>query len=186
MDSRSRPISPLPIGWAEHVIADGHSAVARCASTCATTTTGPRSGSSTSCLPHAENRVTLADETDPYGMPVARLLLTRAARTTKPTWTTPSTVLQGILEAAGAQDILTIQRYAHLIGGARMGTESGGQRRQRRSPRLGRPEPLYRDGSVCPTQGAANPALTIMALASRLAERLATGRSRAEVPASAA
>jgi choline dehydrogenase-like flavoprotein len=28
------------------------------------------------------------------------------------------------------------------------------------------------DGSVCPTQGSANPALTIMALASRLAERL--------------
>ena len=28
------------------------------------------------------------------------------------------------------------------------------------------------DGSVMPTQGAANPALTIMALASRLAERL--------------
>ncbi|MGH9101573.1 MAG: GMC oxidoreductase [Acidimicrobiales bacterium] len=31
------------------------------------------------------------------------------------------------------------------------------------------------DGSVCPTQGSANPALTIMALASRLAERLAGG-----------
>jgi choline dehydrogenase-like flavoprotein len=29
------------------------------------------------------------------------------------------------------------------------------------------------DGSVLPTQGSANPALTIMALASRLAERLA-------------
>jgi choline dehydrogenase-like flavoprotein len=29
------------------------------------------------------------------------------------------------------------------------------------------------DGSVMPTQGSANPALTIMALASRLAERLA-------------
>jgi choline dehydrogenase-like flavoprotein len=28
------------------------------------------------------------------------------------------------------------------------------------------------DGSVMPTQGSANPALTIMALASRLAERL--------------
>jgi choline dehydrogenase-like flavoprotein len=30
------------------------------------------------------------------------------------------------------------------------------------------------DGSVMPTQGAANPALTIMALASRLADRLAS------------
>ena len=32
------------------------------------------------------------------------------------------------------------------------------------------------DGSVMPTQGSANPALTIMALASRLAERLGSGR----------
>ncbi len=31
------------------------------------------------------------------------------------------------------------------------------------------------DGSVCPTQGAANPALTIMALASRLGEHLGGG-----------
>lgn len=32
------------------------------------------------------------------------------------------------------------------------------------------------DGSVMPTQGSANPALTIMALASRLGERLAEKR----------
>jgi len=34
------------------------------------------------------------------------------------------------------------------------------------------PNLLIADGSVMPTQGSANPALTIMALASRLAERL--------------
>ena len=33
------------------------------------------------------------------------------------------------------------------------------------------------DGSVMPTQGSANPALTIMALASRLADRLAGKRT---------
>jgi len=32
------------------------------------------------------------------------------------------------------------------------------------------------DGSVMPTQGAANPAITIMALASRLAERMEAKR----------
>jgi choline dehydrogenase-like flavoprotein len=37
------------------------------------------------------------------------------------------------------------------------------------------PNVLLTDGSVCPTQGAANPALTIMALASRLAQRVAEG-----------
>jgi choline dehydrogenase-like flavoprotein len=35
------------------------------------------------------------------------------------------------------------------------------------------PNVVVADGSVCPTQGAANPALTIMALSSRLALRLA-------------
>jgi choline dehydrogenase-like flavoprotein len=34
------------------------------------------------------------------------------------------------------------------------------------------PNLFIADGSVMPTQGAANPALTVMALASRLAERL--------------
>ncbi len=37
---------------------------------------------------------------------------------------------------------------------------------------------LIADGSVCPTQGSANPALTIMALSSRLAERLASKQVR--------
>jgi choline dehydrogenase-like flavoprotein len=39
----------------------------------------------------------------------------------------------------------------------------------------GVPNVYVADGSVCPTQGSANPALTIMALASRLAQRLASG-----------
>ncbi len=34
------------------------------------------------------------------------------------------------------------------------------------------PNLLIADGSACPTQGSANPALTIMAMSSRLAERL--------------
>ena len=38
------------------------------------------------------------------------------------------------------------------------------------------PNLFVADGSVMPTQGSANPALTIMALASRLAERLAGRR----------
>ena len=39
----------------------------------------------------------------------------------------------------------------------------------------GIPNLFISDDSVCPTQGAANPALTIMALASRLAERIISG-----------
>jgi choline dehydrogenase-like flavoprotein len=38
------------------------------------------------------------------------------------------------------------------------------------------PNLFIADGSVMPTQGSANPALTIMALSSRLAERLGEKR----------
>src|SRR5205807_8624896 len=84
--------------------------------------------------------------------------------------------IREILEAAGAQDILTIDRYAHLVGGCRMGTDPersvvDADHRTWEVPNL-----FIADGSVMPTQGAANPALTIMALASRLAERLALKR----------
>lgn len=40
--------------------------------------------------------------------------------------------------------------------------------------------------SVCPTQGLANPALTIMALSSRLAEQIRSGAARDDDPAARA
>ena len=76
--------------------------------------------------------------------------------------------------------MLTIQRYAHLIGGARMGTAPDNSVVDSDHRVWGVPNLFLADGSVCPTQGSANPALTIMALASRLAERLATGKVSTE------
>ena len=60
----------------------------------------------------------------------------------------------------------------NLIGGARMGTAPDNSVVDSDHRIWGVPNVLITDGSVCPTQGSANPALTIMALASRLAERL--------------
>jgi choline dehydrogenase-like flavoprotein len=77
-----------------------------------------------------------------------------------------------ILDAAGAEDTVTIKRYAHLVGGARMAADErhGVVDRDLRSFAV---DNLYiTDGSVMPTQGAANPALTIMALAARCADHL--------------
>ena len=64
-------VSPLPIGWAEHVLADGHRGAAlreymRDYNHWAVL------GSLCELLPLPENRVTLADELDQFGMPVAR------------------------------------------------------------------------------------------------------------------
>jgi choline dehydrogenase-like flavoprotein len=72
----------------------------------------------------------------------------------------------------GAQDTLAIDRYAHLVGGCRMGTSPEQSVVDSGHRAWGVPNLFIADGSVMPTQGSANPALTIMALASRLAEQL--------------
>lgn len=79
---------------------------------------------------------------------------------------------------ARAQDVLTIHRYAHLVGGARMGTAPDNSVIDAHHRLRGVPNVYVCDGSVCPTQGAANPALTIMALASRLGAHLAGKKPR--------
>src|SRR5207245_10369962 len=90
--------------------------------------------------------------------------------------------LREVWEHAEAQDILAIDRYAHLVGGCRMGFSPDDSVCDSDHRVWGMPNLFIADGSVMPTQGSANPALTIMALASRLAERLdlkrvaATGR----------
>src|SRR5205807_2603361 len=84
--------------------------------------------------------------------------------------------LHDIWEAAGAQDVLVIDRCAHLVGGCRMGTDPDRSVIDSDHRVWGIPNLFIADGSVMPTQGSANPALTIMALASRLAARLPEGR----------
>jgi choline dehydrogenase-like flavoprotein len=122
-------------------------------------------------LPRAENRVTLAAETDRHGMPVARLDYTQCEND-RANIAYAKGKLHEILHAAEAQDILQIDRYAHLVGGCAMSdaSERGVIDSDHRA--WGVPNLFIADGSVMPTQGSANPALTIMALASRLAERL--------------
>jgi choline dehydrogenase-like flavoprotein len=129
-------------------------------------------GALSELLPQAENRVTVASGvTDSHGIPVARMDYTQCDNDRRNIAMARQT-LREILEAAGAQDILGIDRYAHLVGGCRMGfgPESSvvdAEHRVWDTPNL-----FIADGSVMPTQGSANPALTIMALTSRLAERL--------------
>jgi choline dehydrogenase-like flavoprotein len=166
-------VSPLPIGWAEHVLADGHRGRAlreymRDYNHWATI------GVLNELLPSPDNRVTLADEKDALGIPIARFDHSLGDND-RASIEYSTRVIRGIVDAAGAQDVLTIRRYAHLIGGCRMGASPEESVIDSDHRVWGVPNLLVADGSACPTQGAANPALTIMALSSRLAERLAGG-----------
>lgn len=132
-------------------------------------------GALSELLPDPDNRVILADERDAHGLRIARFDYTLTDND-KANIAYSKKVIHDIWEAAGAQDILTIDRYAHLIGGARMGFTSEESVCDADHRVWGMPNLFITDGSALPTQGAANPALTIMAESSRLAERLITKR----------
>ena len=76
------------------------------------------------------------------------------------------------VNAAGAEETAEDPRYAHLVGACRMGNDPGSSVVDRWGQSHDIANLFVMDGSVMPTQGSANPALTIMALASRLAQRL--------------
>ncbi len=163
-------VSPLPITWAEHVAAQGHwGELLR--EYMRDYVHWSTLGALCEFLPQYDNAVTLAEEADRHGLPVAKFsysqcdndtMLMKAARG----------VMEELLEAAGAEEVMTIDRYAHLVGGCRMAASPDdgvvdGNLRSFAVPNL-----YITDGSVLPTQGSANPALTIMALAARCADHL--------------
>ena len=172
-------VSPLPIGWAEHVIAEGHWGDSLREYMRDYNHWGVL-GVLNELLPRAENRVTLADEKDDYGIPVARFDYTQCDND-RANIAYSKRILEEIWQAAAAQELLTIDRYAHLVGGCRMGfsPEDSVVNSDQRAWEV--PNLFVADGSVCPTQGSANPALTIMALAARLADRL--GEKKVAAPA---
>lgn len=133
-------------------------------------------GANGDCLPYEGNFVELsADETDEFGVPKAVIRFSygenelrmseHAARLMTEAW-----------KAAGATDIWTMQRSAHTIGTCRMGADS----RNSVVDPFGQSHEVdnlwISDNSTFPAALAANPALTIMALALRSAREFLAGR----------
>jgi choline dehydrogenase-like flavoprotein len=168
-------VSPLPITWAEHVVAQGYwgeplREYLRDYVHWATL------GALCEYLPLAGNRVTLADEKDRRGSPVAHFAYNQCENDKELTKAATAS-MEAILHAAGAQEVITIKRFAHLVGGARMAARAEDGVVDASHRVFGVANLYLVDGSVLPTQGSANPALTIMALAARAADRLiALGR----------
>jgi choline dehydrogenase-like flavoprotein len=169
-------VAPLPITYSEHVTAQGHwGEVLR--EYMRDYVHWAVLGSLCEFLPRYENGVTLADETDQRGLRVANFSYSQGENDDK-LEEAAQKVMEDILRAAGAEEVITIKRYAHLVGGCRMAEspEKGVVDRNLRSFAV--PNLFVTDGSVLPTQGSANPALTIMSLAARCADYLkATARS---------
>lgn len=76
---------------------------------------------------------------------------------------------QAVLAASGATSTHYVRRYAHLIGTCRMGFSPSDSVVDEWCRSWDVPNLFVCDGSVLPTQGSANPALTISALAARTA-----------------
>jgi choline dehydrogenase-like flavoprotein len=163
-------VAPLPIGWAEHVQADGHWGHAL-REYMRDYNHWTLLGVLCELLPQPENRVTLAREVDRYGMPVANFTHS-LCENDKANIAYATTVMEEIWENAGAQDTLKIDRYAHLVGGCRMGFSPEDSVVDSTQRAWEVPNLYVVDGSVFPTEGAANPALIIMALADRVADLL--------------
>jgi choline dehydrogenase-like flavoprotein len=125
-------------------------------------------GSLCELMPLPENRVTLSSVKDQYGLPVANFSYSLCENDQKNIAFAKKT-MDEVWRHAGAQETLTIDRYAHLVGGCKMGfsPEDGVVDSSHRVWSV--PNLFVADGSVFPTEGSANPALVIMALSDRLA-----------------
>ena len=168
-------VSPLPITWAEHVAAQGHWG-ADLREYMSDYVHWSCLGALCEFLAQPDNRVTLSDEKDRHGLPVANFSYSQCDNDSALMHAAQS-VMEEILHAAGADEVITIDRFAHLVGGARMATDEQQGVVDADCRSFAVPNLYITDGSVLPTQGSANPALTIMAVAARAADRLAT-RSR--------
>ena len=122
-------------------------------------------------LPWEDNRVELAKEKDQHGLPVAKVTFNLHDNDKKLIEFGKNKVME-IMAAAGAKQVVQESRFAHLVGGARMGSDSSTSVVDRFGRTHDIPNLFICDGSILPTQGSANPGLTIQALAARTADYL--------------
>ncbi|MBW8870376.1 MAG: GMC family oxidoreductase, partial [Acidobacteriales bacterium] len=122
-------------------------------------------------LPWSDNRVTLSEERDQFGIRVPHISFSLHDNDHKLIKAAKDKTME-VMHAAGATEVVQEARYAHLVGAARMGSDP----RTSVVDKFGRTHDVANlfvcDGSILPTQGSANPGLTIQALAARTADYL--------------
>jgi choline dehydrogenase-like flavoprotein len=122
-------------------------------------------------LPWEDNRVELAHETDRHGIRVAKITF-GLKENDKKVIEYGKNVVMDVMRAAGADEVVQEPRFAHLIGGSRMGNDPRTSVVNQFGQTHDVPNIFCCDGSILPTQGSANPGLTIQALAARIGDYL--------------
>ena len=128
-------------------------------------------------LPWADNRVTLAEETDRFGLRVAHVNFPLHDNDRRLIQSAKKKTME-VMQAAGAEEVIQEARYAHLVGAARMGADPRTSVVDKFGHTHDIPNLFICDGSILPTQGSANPGLTIQALAARTADYLISQSDR--------
>jgi choline dehydrogenase-like flavoprotein len=132
-------------------------------------------------LPNENNRVTLDDETDQYGLRVARITYS---------WCDNDKALiqhalgqmEASLRAVGATEIFRQEDDTnHLAGTARMGFDARSSVVNADCRSWDIANLWICDGSVFPTTGGVNPSLTITSIALRTADRIEALARRGEL-----
>ena len=133
------------------------------------------------CMPSETNTVTLADQKDRYGLPVAKVTFG---------WSDNDKALirhaldhmEMSLEAAGVTDLFRQEEDANHLGGTvRMGDDRRTSVVDADCRSWDVPNLFVCDGSVFPTVGGVNPSLTIQAIALRTADRIEQLAARGDI-----
>jgi choline dehydrogenase-like flavoprotein len=130
--------------------------------------------------PRACNTVTLADETDQYGLKIPKVTFSYSDND-KRLQAHAVKFMSRMLEAAGGRDLWTNDDTSHLLGSCRMGDDPASSVVNADGRSWDIPNLWVCDGSLFPTTGGVNPSLTIQALALRCADRIEALAARGEL-----
>ena len=121
------------------------------------------------CLPYKENYLELSDEKDDRGLPKPRIFFSFGQNEKKLT-AHAEKIMRNIWSKAGAEDVWSFNRSAHIIGTCRMGNDPEKAVVNSEGQNFDIANLFIADNSVFPSALSANPALTIMALSLRTAD----------------
>lgn len=120
-------------------------------------------------LPNEQNRVTLTDEKDEYGIPRADVSFSYGENDQQ-LIAHAILKMKNIMEAAGGKPQFVVDDTAHLMGGCRMGDDPESSVTNSYGQTHDIPNLFISGASIFVTSGGGNPTNTVMALAARSAD----------------